>query len=163
MISQIGLTDRPIDGDSELELAVAATMAVAMRKPELWPLVSAIKPEWFPQHADRILWSGIQFTLTENDGLGELAVLEGWLREHHPKDAKGLLERLAHYTDTSIYRPCIEHDVRMLERHGLRREIRGFGQHLVKLCDDCAPISEVWKTLGDAPKRTYRNGGGDYV
>lgn len=158
-----GLKDRPISGEEELPLAVAATMAVAMRRPELWPIVSQVRPEWLPEHADRVLWQGILHTLSENDGLGELAVLEGWLRSHHPADTDFLLERLAAYIDCALYREYIEHDVPLLRAHGERREVRAYGQHLVRLVDERAPMSVIWRALADAPRPTHREGGGDYA
>jgi len=148
-------------GTREADSAAAAVMTVAMRKPALWPQVRHVRAEWMPTLADRWLWQGLQRTLEQNGGLVELAVLKGWLVEHHPQDADALLERLAAHCDVILEFGAVERDVLILERHGLRRELRAFAQHVLKLLDDHAPLNEIWETLADAPQPVRLEGGAD--
>lgn len=152
---------RTAAGTHEADSAAAAVIAVAMRKPALWAEVRHVRAEWMPTLADRWLWQGLQQTLEQNGGLVELAVLEGWLLEHYPSDADALLARLAEHCNVYLEFGTVERDVLILERHGLRRELRAFAQHILELLDDHAPLNDIWETLTDAPQPVRAEGGSD--
>jgi hypothetical protein len=159
MVSIEALYDRPVTGEGEVMRSETATIAVALRRPELWPKIRHLQASWFDDWGDQILWQALVYTLDENDGLGEFIVFEDWLQTNYPDEAEGLLARISQHSCEYLWPGFVEHDARIIERNGLRKSVARKLDDAARLCRERAPMSEVRRVLSDVCRDLHLTGG----
>ena len=153
------LYHRPVTGSDEVMRSTTATIAVALRRPELWPKIRHLQASWFDDWGDQVLWQALSYTLSENDGLGEFIVFEKWLTDHYPDEVEGLLHRLSQHNCDYLWPGFVEHDARIIARNGLRKSIARKLDDAARLCRERAAMSEIPRAVSDVCRDLHLTGG----
>ena len=147
------LTDR-----FTIETAAGEVLAAVIARPDLWPQLSEVYPEWFEQWGDQRLWQAICVSVNETSGFCDPNAVDKYLRDRWPDETEGLLIRWIDCYGRWVHPEYLLFHLGLLRENGVRNALFCWTTRIQKGCRENYPLNELKEIVANPPE--FGRGGG---
>jgi hypothetical protein len=134
-----------------IETAEGEIIAAAIIRPDLWPKLQMVAPEWYSQWSDQRLWQAVRVGVNADTGFCDPKAIQQHLSKHWPDETGALVDRLACHVDRWVHPEYIEYYLEVLRENGVRNSLCFWTKLIQKKCREYCPLTELKAIVTDPP------------
>lgn len=134
-----------------IETAEGEILATAIIRPDLWPHMPDVVPEWFTNWSDQRLWQAVLAVRTNGFDFVDPGAVQHYLQQHCPKETEGLMARLAAHVARWLHPEYLRFHYQVLRQSGVRHSCDKWADVIKRKCLEQCPLQELKIVVTDPP------------